>query len=148
MDSQKVLLVAQDDMDRFATLEERLSESCPNYQIVHFSDAVSLVDFLLGKGREFYQAASSNFLVLIDLVDSSANGLDIVRQIRSEPSLRGTPIIMMTESGDVETVNHFYDSGGSFFVVKPEDYASFRFCIDKVGSFLSLPNVKIPSLST
>lgn len=147
MDTRKVLLVAQDDMDRFALLEERLSESCPDYEIVHFSDGVSLVDFLLGKGREFYQPQSSNFLVLLDLSGSQKQGLDILTMIRQQQILRGIPILMLTEDENLGSVSRFYDFGGSFFVVKPRDYASLRFCLDRVGSFLSLPNVKVPSLS-
>ena len=67
-------------------------------------------------------AAEPPDLVLLDLVMPGINGLDVCRQLRSNPLTRTLPVVMITASGDQEKVTAL-EAGADDFVQKPFNQA-------------------------
>ncbi len=67
-------------------------------------------------------AAELPDLVLLDLVMPGMNGLDVCRQLRSDPVTRMLPVVMITASGDQEKVTAL-EAGADDFVQKPFNQA-------------------------
>jgi DNA-binding response OmpR family regulator len=55
----------------------------------------------------------------MDVVMPKMNGFDACRRIRSEVSIKDTPIIMVTTRGEVQNVENGFQSGCNDYVTKP-----------------------------
>jgi DNA-binding response OmpR family regulator len=59
-------------------------------------------------------------IVILDVMLPGVSGLDVVRQIRAEPGLAQTPILVMTAFSDIEPAEA-EEAGASRFLSKPFD---------------------------
>jgi signal transduction histidine kinase len=58
-------------------------------------------------------------LVLTDVMMPEVSGLDLCRTIKSDPSLRHIPVILLTARGENEAALEGYEAGADDFVAKP-----------------------------
>jgi signal transduction histidine kinase len=58
-------------------------------------------------------------LVLTDVMMPEVSGLDLTRAIKSDPSLRHIPVILLTARGENEAALEGYEAGADDFVAKP-----------------------------
>lgn len=61
-------------------------------------------------------------LVLLDVMMPIMDGFDACAEIRRLPGGAQTPVVMMTGSDDVESINRAYDVGATDFITKPVNY--------------------------
>jgi CheY-like chemotaxis protein len=61
-------------------------------------------------------------LILLDLKMPGIDGFETLRWIRSQPDLRGIPVIVLTTSEDLRDVNKAYAAGANSFLLKPFDF--------------------------
>lgn len=77
-------------------------------------------------GREVVDAVRRlrPHLVLLDVYLPDRNGLDVLRDLRGDPSLT-TDVIVVTAARDVETVRSALHGGVASYLVKPFSFATF-----------------------
>ena len=77
--------------------------------------------FLAANGVQGWQTAKSKRpdAVVSDLMIPSAHGFLLLRQIKSDPDLRGTPVIIMTATGDQQTRAEAVRLGAGAYFEKP-----------------------------
>lgn len=61
-------------------------------------------------------------LVLMDLKLPRKSGLEVLRWIRSVPSLKPIPVVVLTSSAENMDVNNAYDLGANSYLVKPVSF--------------------------
>lgn len=61
-------------------------------------------------------------LLLLDLYMPKADGMDVLRWVRTQPNLTGLKIVMLTASNRIADVNRAYSLGANSFFVKPLDF--------------------------
>ena len=67
--------------------------------------------------------AEGNFdLAVIDLDMPVVDGFEVIRRVRSNPELRGLPIVVVTGREDVDSIDRAYDEGATSFVTKPVNW--------------------------
>ncbi len=64
-------------------------------------------------------------LVLLDLKMPGADGFEVLRWIRAQPSLRALRVVVLTTSNQIRDVNLAYQAGANSFLVKPVDFERF-----------------------
>jgi membrane dipeptidase len=70
------------------------------------------------------ESAPSIFVVDIDL--GTANGLDIVRELRANPANASTPVLMLSGHADVATRDAAFGAGADDYMLKPFAPAEFQ----------------------
>lgn len=60
-------------------------------------------------------------LVLCDIRMSPVNGIDLVREVRSDPVRRDLPVIMVTSETRREWIKAAKDAGADGYLIKPFD---------------------------
>lgn len=72
-------------------------------------------------GAEGYQAAQAlrPQLIITDLMMPLVSGLEMIQQIRAEPDLQGTPIILLTAKADEDTRIEGAERGADAYLSKP-----------------------------
>jgi CheY-like chemotaxis protein len=118
------ILMADDDADdqqfaRSAMLESRLSN-----ELKCVEDGEELLDYLYQRGRYADpRSAPRPGLILLDLNMPRMDGREALREIKSNPSLRQIPVVVLTTSKAEEDIFRSYDLGANCFITKPVTFA-------------------------
>jgi hypothetical protein len=64
-------------------------------------------------------------VILLDINMPKVGGLEVLRQFKSHPVLRVTPVVMLTTSAVAKDVETAYLHGANSYIVKPVDFDKF-----------------------
>lgn len=117
------LLVAEDDDDDYLLIKDALAKAGMTHEIRWVKNGEELMDFLLKRGaaagrRDEGQA----ILILLDLNMPRKDGREVLREIKSHPSLRRIPVIVLTTSRAQEDIDKCYDMGVCSYMRKPANF--------------------------
>jgi CheY-like chemotaxis protein len=73
------------------------------------------------------------------------NGTQILETLKSRPSTRHIPVIVLTTTDDKAEIQKCYDLGCNVYITKPVDYEAFAGAIRQLGLFLSVMKVPEPT---
>lgn len=82
-------------------------------------------------------------LVILDWMMPLVNGEEVLTEVRSNPSLRRLPIIVLTTSASEGDVDTAYDKGCNAYLTKPVDPHEFQNTIEAMRLFW-LEKVELP----
>jgi CheY-like chemotaxis protein len=130
------ILIADDDPDDRMMAKEALDESRVA-NVVHFvEDGVELLSYLRRQGRYADPGASPRpGLILLDLNMPKKDGREALREIKADPALRRTPVIVMTTSKAEEDIYRTYDLGVSSYVAKPVTFEGLVDVMKTLGKY-------------
>jgi DNA-binding response OmpR family regulator len=83
-------------------------------------------------------------VVLLDLKMPKLNGLDVLRQLKTNDSLKAIPIVMLTSSREERDLVDSYQLGVNAYVVKPVSFQEFVNAIKGLGVFWAVINEPPP----
>lgn len=122
MDGVDILLVEDNDGD--VRLIERAFETRELPGTLHVVQTGDMaLDRLFQRG-EFVEAPWID-LVLLDLNLPAINGQEILEEIKSEPSLKRLPVIILTSSQSTDDLVKAYEAGANACLLKPVDPGEF-----------------------
>lgn len=61
-------------------------------------------------------------ILIVDMEMPDISGLEVIRQLRTQPQLADLPVIMVTSRDDAMAIDRAYELGASSFVVKPVNW--------------------------
>jgi CheY-like chemotaxis protein len=64
-------------------------------------------------------------LVLLDLNMPRMNGIEFLRELRADPELQGTPVVVLTTSGDERDRVEAYNLNVAGYILKPVTFINF-----------------------
>ena len=94
-----------------------------NHRLHVVTDGVAALDFLHQRGE--YEDAPRSELVLLDLNLPRKDGEDVLTEIREDPTLGNTPVIVLTSSDAREDIREAYDRRANAYLTKPVDPTEF-----------------------
>lgn len=142
-DAKRILLAEDSPQDVEMTLAA-LSEHKLTNEIVVVNDGEQALDYLYMRGRYAGRAPGNPILVLLDLKMPKVDGLEVLRSIKQDETLRTTPVVMLTSSREEQDVVRSYQLGINAYVVKPVDFHSFIEAVKQLGTFWTLHNEPPP----
>jgi CheY-like chemotaxis protein len=144
-----ILLVDDDADDRMLT-QRALESSGLLHRLVMLEDGEELFEYLRREGKYGDSAASPRpDLILLDLNMPRKDGREVLEEIKSDPSLRRIPVVVLTTSEADRDVEASYDLGVNAFVTKPVAFESLASAMKRLGAFwlevAELPKRESPS---
>jgi CheY-like chemotaxis protein len=112
--------------------------------VVHVRDGAEALDYLRCEGAYAGTRHGGPVVVLLDLKLPKVNGLEVLEEVRRDPKLRSTPIVMLTSSREEQDLLKSYRLGVNAFVVKPVDFKEFFEAIQGLGMFWGITNQPPP----
>jgi CheY-like chemotaxis protein len=106
------VLVAEDSPPDFLLLEEAWKRAGNGHALVCEPDGIALLQRLRLPGM---RAA----LVLMDVNMPRKNGLETLAEMKADPRLVSTPVVIFSTSRDDDDLRRAYQLGASSYVVKP-----------------------------
>jgi CheY-like chemotaxis protein len=136
----EVLLVEDDAGDELMTREAFEDNKIGNR--LHVArDGEEALDFLYQRGD--HTQAPKVDLVLLDLNLPKYDGRQVLEQIRSDPELTHTPVVVLTTSSSEEDVLRSYKLHANAYVTKPVDMYQFVAAVRQIDDFF-LSVVRLP----
>lgn len=135
----EILLVEDSDADAEMTLRTLRKRGIAN-RIERVKDGVEALDFLRVQGAFESRPAGLPRLVLLDLKMPRMDGLQVLRELKTDARLRQIPVVMMTSSREEGDLLQSYELGVNSYVVKPVDFAAFAETIAQVGMYWMIAN--------
>ena len=121
-----VILLVEDDRGDQLLTQEALQESGRAQQVMVVSDGEEALQYLNRSGRyEDPSQAPRPDLILLDLNMPKVNGRQVAVRAKSDATLRGIPIVVLSTSDYPEDVAYCYHIGVNSYVHKPMDYTEF-----------------------
>lgn len=118
-----ILMADDDDEDRTLT-QEALQDSRLANEMRFVVDGEDLMDYLRHEGAYSNpEDAPRPGIILLDLNMPKKDGREALAEIKSDPSLRRIPVVVLTTSKDEEDVLRTYDLGVNSFITKPVTFA-------------------------
>jgi len=140
----KRILYAEDSpMDVELTLAALEEHHLAN-EVVAVGDGVEALDYLYRRGAFATREAGNPAVVLLDLKMPRVDGLEVLRQVKSDPELRTIPVVIMTSSREERDLVESYRLGVNAYVVKPVDFEQFVAAVKEVGMFWAVVNEPPP----
>ena len=128
----EILLVEDNAGDVFLT-QEAFEEGKIANHLSTVRDGAEALEFLRGKGQ--HTGARRPDIILLDLNLPKKNGRQVLEEIRSDPSLRTIPVIILTTSKAEEDILRTYNLGANCYVTKPVDSDAFFEAVRKIEEF-------------
>ncbi len=137
------VLLVEDDPAHALIIRRHFERIGAQAHLTHVEDGAAALDHLYGRTLEGAQVPRAD-LVLLDLRLPKVDGLEVLRQVKSDPSLRRTPVIALTTSAAERDVSRAYDLSVNSYLVKPVDFDQFSQVLDTVAAYWLATNLYPP----
>jgi DNA-binding response OmpR family regulator len=140
---KRILLVEDDPRD-----VELIMESLGDYnlanEVIVARDGEEAMDYLYHRGNFKARPNGNPAVVLLDLKLPKVNGMEVLRQIRSDEKLKMMPVVILTSSREEKDWVESYKLGVNAYVVKPVNFQEFVKAVKDVGAFWAVVNEPPP----
>ncbi len=104
------IAIIEDDQDLGAIMRKRLQKA--GYNCIFIAESDKAFPVIKAKKPD---------LVIMDVMMPKVNGYELCRQVRRDPLVFMTPILMLSALGGEPEVNHALEQGADDYLVKPFD---------------------------
>ncbi len=139
----RILLVEDSLKDAEMTLDALAEYHLAN-EVLHLHDGAEALDFLYRRGAFAGRTGGQPAVMLLDLKMPKVDGMEVLRQIKSDPQLKVIPVVVMTSSREEQDLVDSYALGVNAYVVKPVNFQGFVEAVKHVGAFWAVFNEAPP----
>ena len=135
----RILLVEDDPKDVELTLEALGDYNLAN-EVIVARDGEQALDYLYCRGKFAARAKGNPAVLLLDLKLPKVDGLEVLKQVRSDAKLKLIPVVVLTSSREERDMMGSYQLGVNAYVVKPVDFHEFVNAVKELGIFWAVIN--------
>jgi CheY-like chemotaxis protein len=139
----RILLVEDDPRDVELTLTALEDYKLAN-EVVVARDGQQALDYLRSQGEYSGRAKENPAVLLLDLKLPKIDGLEVLKEIRTDERLKLIPVVVLTSSQEEKDMVRSYTLGVNAYVVKPVDFHEFINAVKELGVFWALINEPPP----
>jgi len=134
-----ILLAENNPKDVELTIEALADNNLAN-QVVVVRDGVETLEYLRCQGKYKLRKEGNPAVVLLDIKMPRMDGIEVLRNIRSDAALKNIPVVILTSSREERDLITTYDLGVNAYVVKPVDFKQFIEAVKQLGVFWAVLN--------
>lgn len=124
MKTIRVLVAEDNDDHRYLTMRSLRSQSDVQLEVEGVRDGQETLDFVYGRG-DFADRVRPD-LVILDLKMPRMGGLEVLAQLKGDPSTCAIPIVVLSSSDAVGDIDAAYATGTNSYITKPSTTGGFR----------------------
>ncbi|CBA15348.1 MULTISPECIES: response regulator [Xanthomonas] len=140
MTAIRTILLAEDSPADAEMAMDALRDARLANPIVHVEDGVEAMDYLLRRGAYAKREEGMPAVLLLDIKMPRLDGLEVLRMVRSDESLKRLPVVILSSSREESDLARSWDLGVNAYVVKPVDVDQFFTAVKTLGTFWALIN--------
>jgi CheY-like chemotaxis protein len=127
------ILLVEDNLSDIRLTEEISSECAMPIRLSVVRDGEEAIAYLQRKGA--YASAPRPTLILLDLNLPKKDGLEVLAELKADPSLKRIPVIVLTTSSADQDINNSYDLHANCFITKPVHIDRFITVVESINNF-------------
>jgi len=139
----RILMVEDDPKDVELTLTALEDYHLAN-EVVVVRDGEEALDYLTCRNAYATRTSGNPAVMLLDLKLPKVDGLEVLRQVKSDENLKLIPVVVLTSSHEEKDLVTSYRLGVNAYVVKPVDFHQFVNAIKELGAFWAIINAPPP----
>lgn len=144
MSSVGAILLVEDDPKDVELTMTALEEYNLANEVVVATDGAEALDYLYCREEFRARTRENPAVMLLDLKLPKVDGLEVLKQIKSEEKLRMIPVVVLTSSREERDLVASYRLGVNAYVVKPVDFHEFVDAVKELGIFWAVINEAPP----
>ncbi len=131
-----VVLMVDDDPDDRLIAKEAFEEIGLKAHLLFLSNGEELMDYLNRQG-DFADPKTSPVpsVILLDINMPRMNGIEALQKLKIDEVSKSIPVVMLTNSGDSETIKTCYSLGASSYVRKPLEFGELMAALSSVRQY-------------
>jgi CheY-like chemotaxis protein len=131
-----LVMLVEDNVDHAELVIRTLEEHKIANRVKHFLDGQSALDYLFRRG-EYENAADTGLphVILLDLRLPRVDGIDVLRTIKEDDTLKSIPVVVLTTSEAEKDVAKAYYNHANSYLVKPVGFDEFKKLMDDLGFY-------------
>ena len=138
---QVEILLAEDNAKDAEMTQRALRKFNLSNRLYWVKDGAEALDFLFCRGAYADRdQARPPKLVLLDIKMPRVDGIEVLRQVKSDELVRCIPVVVMTSSNEEQDVIESYRLGVNSYIVKPVEFGSFVEVVANIGLYWVLTN--------
>ena len=141
------ILLAEDNPGDVRLAREALRDARISHNLHVVPDGVEAMAFLRHEGS--YAHTPTPDLMLLDLNMPRMDGRRVLALVKSDPSLRRIPIVVLSSSENGTDIKSSYELQANCYITKPTDFDQYIAVVRKIEEFwavvVELPLSKITS---
>ncbi len=135
-----IILIEDSAFDVEMTLDALKQYNMAN-RVKVLRDGEEALDYFFANGKESgFNCAIHPKVILLDLKLPKVDGLEVLRQIRSDERTRLIPVVVLTSSNQDSDRLQSYGLGVNSYIVKPVEFESFARAVAEIGFYWVLLN--------
>jgi CheY-like chemotaxis protein len=136
-----IILIAEDDDGHAELIKEGLLSSGVCNEMKRFTNGLDVWEFLSGTSKLETMDKNKTYLLLLDINMPKMDGTEVLKNIKSDPDLKETLIIMLTTTDDPREVEICYKLGCNMYITKPVQFDKFAETLRRMGLFIQIIKV-------
>jgi CheY-like chemotaxis protein len=140
MSELKSILLAEDNPQDAELIMEALTEHKLVNRVTVVKDGVEAMEYLQREGKYKGRTPDNPAVVVLDIKMPRMDGIEVLRAIRSDPTLKLIPVVMLTSSREEQDLIRSYELGSNAYVVKPVKFSDFIAAVKQLGIFWAILN--------
>jgi CheY-like chemotaxis protein len=125
------ILIIEDHAPDVYLVKEALRASGVTFELVHLGDGSAARAYLTD-----VPSGGVPDLIFLDLNIPKADGLDLLRMIRTWPHLAHVPVAVLTSSSSPQDKEQAYQQGANLFITKPAGLSEFLAAVGNAAKHL------------
>ncbi len=147
MSTFKRILLAEDDPKDVELTIHALDEYNLANEIFVVRDGAEALDYLYHRGAFAQEPNGNPAVILLDLKMPRVDGLQVLKQIKTDEHLQMIPVVVLTSSNESRDLEACYQLGANAYVVKPVKFTDFIEAVKGIGVFWVLTNEPPPGIT-
>jgi two-component system response regulator len=100
-------------------------------------DGEEALDYLFGTGKfaQDLPELPKPKVIVLDLKLPKVSGIEVLKVIKSEPSTKAIPVVILTSSAEDQDIKECYNLGVNSYVVKPMEFEKFLQAVAHLGFY-------------
>jgi CheY-like chemotaxis protein len=144
----KTILLAEDSPHDVELTLTALNQSKSSNKVVVVRDGVEALDYLYRRGKFQGRNEENPVMLILDLKMPKVDGLQVLKQMKSDATLKAIPVVMLTSSREEADLVQSYQLGVNAYVVKPIGFQQFMGAVEQLGMFWMAVNEPPPVRQT
>lgn len=136
----EILLVEDNPNDVELTLRALKKNNLTN-RVHVVKDGAEALEYIFANGAYAHRKIEDHpRVILLDLKLPKVDGLQVLRQIKSDERTKVIPVVVLTSSKEERDLVESYKLGANSYITKPVDFDSFVKAVAELGLYWLLLN--------
>ena len=117
---EKTVLIIEDEADAAELFAEMMRVS--GFRVLKTSSSAPAISMMTAEKPD---------IVLLDIMMPGVSGLDILREMRGDPTLMDVPVVIVSAKGMPADIRHGMEAGASVYLTKPVGFLELKEAVER-----------------